>query len=138
MLRFSCSFRLMQLWIVTVASARISVSFVCGRMPFFSFASVLLIKLVGWWALNVVLFVGSHVFVFFGSALVIKLVGQCALNSYLLSQNASYLLSLYWEEGCLVCMGNMIMLVRDKILHFVQQLSFVFRVTRNWKCPIFF
>jgi len=68
---------------------------------------------------------------FFRSALLIKLVGQCALNSYLLSQNASYLLSLYWEEGCLVCIGNMIILVRDKILHFVQQLSSVFRVIRN-------
>jgi hypothetical protein len=66
----------MQLWIVTVASAHISVSFVCGRMPFFFFfASVLLIKLVGQCALNVVLFAGNHVFVFFGSALVIKLVG---------------------------------------------------------------
>jgi len=163
---FSCLFRLMQLWIVTVASARISVFFSCRRMPFFSSASTLLIKLVGEWALNVVLFAGSHVFVFFdfallirlvgqcalnvvlfagshvfvffGFALLIKLVGQCALNFYLLSQNASYLLSLYWEEGCLVCMGNIITLVRDKILLFMQQLSFIFRVTRNWKCPVFF
>jgi len=120
---FSCSLRLMQLWIVTVASARIFVFFSCRRMPFFSSASTLLIKLVSEWALNVVLFAGSHVFVFFdfallirlvgqcalnvvlfagshvfvffGFALLIKLVGQCALNFYLLSQNASYLLSLY-------------------------------------------
>jgi len=55
----------MQLWIVTVASACISILFVCARMPFFSFAFALLIKLVDQYALNVSYLLAAMPFVFF-------------------------------------------------------------------------